>query len=424
MLLFTEYKATQSLLLSELERRFGPGCATFINGDERAEGVTGGAGPPRTLSVRRDRAAERFNAGEVRFLVSTEAGGEGIDLQARCHSLIHVDLPWNPMRLHQRVGRLNRYGQTERVEVFTLRNPDTVESRIWDKLNAKIAQIMRALSEVMAEPEDLLQLVLGTASPGLFREVFAGAPGVGGDSLDGWFDARTARFGGRDALAAVRDLVGHCARFDFDEVAPQIPRLDLPDLEPFFRLMLGRAGRLVKSDAAGLAFKTPEGWADFPGARKDYAGLTFDRRGADPQMILGVGHRLVDRAIDEACGEAELVAAVPGELLAGQITVFKVGDRVTGRAGGSRAVVAAVESTPAGRTLLRDWELIKRLNAVVAARDLKRSPRGPVADPAAVRAECDIAARWLAERLGQLDHPFRVPEVTLCAAVVPATFGA
>ena len=65
----------------------------------------------QTLRMTREEAAARFNAGEARFLVSTEAGGEGIDLQQACHTLIHADLPWNPMRLHQRVGRLNRYGQ-------------------------------------------------------------------------------------------------------------------------------------------------------------------------------------------------------------------------------------------------------------------------------------------------------------------------
>src|SRR5262249_50247013 len=111
VLLFTEYKATQSLLMSQLFARFGSGCVTFINGDGRADAVSDGTGPPRTLTESRERAAERFNGGQVRFLISTEAGGEGIDLQQNCHSLIHIDLPWNPMRLHQRVGRLNRYGQ-------------------------------------------------------------------------------------------------------------------------------------------------------------------------------------------------------------------------------------------------------------------------------------------------------------------------
>ena len=83
-------------------------------------------------SVNREDAADNFNQGKVRFLISTEAGGEGIDLQERCYSLIHVDLPWNPMRLHQRVGRLNRYGQKHRVYVTNFRNPHTVEARICD----------------------------------------------------------------------------------------------------------------------------------------------------------------------------------------------------------------------------------------------------------------------------------------------------
>ncbi|WP_317110691.1 C-terminal helicase domain-containing protein [Chroococcidiopsis sp. SAG 2025] len=120
------------------------------------------------MKEKRETAAEKFNRGEVRFLISTEAGGEGIDLQENCYSLIHVDLPWNPMRLHQRVGRLNRYGQKQQVEVITLRNPQTVETLIWDKLNRKINNIMQSLQQVMDEPEDLLQLVLVITSPNLF----------------------------------------------------------------------------------------------------------------------------------------------------------------------------------------------------------------------------------------------------------------
>jgi len=145
--------------MSALMKKFGDNCVTFINGDHRVEGVTGTDGIAKAISLDRVSAAESFNQGEVRYLVSTEAAGEGIDLQESCCSLIHVDLPWNPMRLHQRVGRLNRYGQKNQVEVITLRNPDTVESRIWDRLNQKINSIMIALGGAMDEPEDLLQLV-------------------------------------------------------------------------------------------------------------------------------------------------------------------------------------------------------------------------------------------------------------------------
>jgi ERCC4-related helicase len=167
VLFFTEYKATQALVMSALQRGFGDRCVTFINGDGFIEGVLDSAGRARTVSVPREAAAEAFNGGTIRFLVSTEAAAEGIDLQERCSTLVHVDLPWNPMRLHQRVGRLSRYGQSKPVEVFTFRNPATVESRIWEKLNGKLESIMQALGSVMDEPEDLLQLVLGMSSPSI-----------------------------------------------------------------------------------------------------------------------------------------------------------------------------------------------------------------------------------------------------------------
>ena len=265
VLLFTEYKATQSLMMSALIREFGDNCVTFINGDERAEDVIDSTGQMRPYTERRENAAERFDNGEVRFLVSTEAGGEGIDLQERCHSLIHIDLPWNPMRMHQRVGRLNRYGQTKRVEVISLHNPDTVESMIWEKLNEKIENITRALSNVMDEPEDLLQLVLGMTSPSMFAELFMEARTSPEGALNDWFDRKTAQFGGKDVVEAVRDLVGHAAKFDYQLVSDKIPRSDLPALKPFFRLMLTLNNRQIREDEQGqLSLKTPEAWLNDP----------------------------------------------------------------------------------------------------------------------------------------------------------------
>jgi len=67
---------------------------------------------------------------EGQFLVSTEAGGEGINLHRRCHVMVHFDLPWNPMRLVQRIGRLYRYGQERRVIVFNIHAPQTLDADI------------------------------------------------------------------------------------------------------------------------------------------------------------------------------------------------------------------------------------------------------------------------------------------------------
>jgi len=330
---FTEYKATQSLLLSALFREFGNDCATFINGDDRAEGVIDSNGRVVTLTDQRETAAEKFNQARVRFIVSTEAGGEGIDLQEQCHSLIHVDLPWNPMRLHQRVGRLNRYGQQHRVEVTNLRNPDTVESRIWDKLNSKIETIMQALGAAMDEPEDLLQLVLGMASPSLFREIFATGSDVPPKSLSSWFDTKTAQFGGQDAIKTVKEIVGNCAKFDFRQVSPQIPRIDLPALLPFFEGMLALNGRRVFKEENGLSFKTPDAWLDDPAVRSNYEGMIFDRnlRGPDvAKRVMGVGHKVVDQALKQALDSTASVATIPAGKLKKPLLIFKVFDSVTG----------------------------------------------------------------------------------------------
>ena len=420
VLLFTEYKATQSLLMSKLLTRFGPGCVTFINGDGRADDVSDGAGQPRTITETRERAAERFNAGQVRFLISTEAGGEGIDLQQNCHSLIHIDLPWNPMRLHQRVGRLNRYGQTKEVEVFTVRNPDTVEARIWEKLNAKIERIMHALGRVMREPEDLLQLVLGMSSPALFREVFTDAASVPPDSLSDWFDAKTVRFGGEDVLAAVQAVVGNCTRFDFQEASRQIPRLDLPDLKPFFKAMLSLNKRKVQDDSNGLAFLTPELWGTFPGARREYQGVFFERAGKDAQWVLGAHYRLVDQALAQACGSVASVAAVLDTVLEFSLYVYSVMDWALRSPGQVRYVTAGIEVRPDGFVLLRDSELILRLNQILATRDPRRFKGRALVDPDTVRQEVEAAGLWLTDRLSELDVPFRVPTVGCSCLLLPS----
>ncbi len=173
VLFFTEYKKTQSLLMTELMKKWGTDCVTFINGDDILKDVAMPDGSTKRFDKRRKDAAKEFNEGKVRFLISTEAAGEGIDLQQNCHVLIHADLPWNPMRLHQRVGRINRYGQTKAVDVVTLRNPDTIESLLWNKLETKLDNIQMAFSAGMDDPEDMMQMVLGMKSSKFFRDIFA-----------------------------------------------------------------------------------------------------------------------------------------------------------------------------------------------------------------------------------------------------------
>src|SRR5438094_10601721 len=83
----------------------------------------------------------------MRFLVSTEAGGEGINLQF-CHICINYDLPWNPMRVEQRVGRVYRYGQDKVVQVYHLFNKATVEELVQACFENRVKQSARAIAKV------------------------------------------------------------------------------------------------------------------------------------------------------------------------------------------------------------------------------------------------------------------------------------
>lgn len=410
VLFFTEYKATQALLYTALTDRYGDGQVTFINGDDRL--VAAG----RVIESNREDAAEQFNAGKVQFLISTEAGGEGIDLQRQCHTLIHVDLPWNPMRLHQRVGRLNRYGQTRRVEVLMFRNPDTVEGRIWTLLNEKLGRIRLALNSAMDDPEDLLQLVLGMGDSQLFDTVFHDAARVPRERLAEWFDATTGQLGGEDVLLAVKNLIGHSARFDFANVSKIIPKLDLPALEPFFHRMLLLNRRQMRRTPDGLAFKTPEAWKGI-GVRPEYAGMAFDRQlsGADAGgRILGVGHKLVDRALEQADGFTGMATVLPG--LRFPLLAYEVTEELTDFDRFTRRVIFALEMSETPR-LLKDWELLKWGNTQKPALgdDLSPPARGTW-DVDSLLREADQETQCA---LPHLNLDFVLPRTRLIAAFWP-----
>ena len=426
ILFFTEYKATQSLLMSSLIQEYGDACVTFINGDSRADGVINSKRALTSLTEERDTAAAKFNDARVRFLVSTEAAGEGIDLQDNAYTLIHVDLPWNPMRLHQRVGRLNRYGQKQRVEVMTLRNPSTVESRIWDKLNDKIDNIMQSLGEVMDDPEDLLELVLGMASPTMFREVFSEADSVSKPSLNSWFDSKTATFGGQDVIDTVRGLVGHCANFDFQSMSEKIPQIDIPALRPFLLSMLRINRREFQESERGISFKTPEAWMKTPAVRSKYTDVILQRnvdKSVPSDRVLGIGHILVDEAIRQAKQLTASVAGVTDKVLSHPLLVYRLTDKVTSVSSNVRSAVVGIEFQAINDpSMLTDWELIVKLNQILERRTLARdSATEQLTTVEAIEKLENYGKRIVLARLSELDLPFKIPEIHILAILYPST---
>ncbi|MGZ8934582.1 MAG: DEAD/DEAH box helicase [Methylobacter sp.] len=133
ILIFTEYRNTQNYLKDALQQRFGEHSVELINGSM----------PHQDRQI----AINKFEE-NTQFLISTEAGGEGINLQRQCHILVNYDLPWNPMRLVQRIGRLYRYGQDKRVVVFNIPAPGTVDEQIMSLMYTRIDQVVADLCVV------------------------------------------------------------------------------------------------------------------------------------------------------------------------------------------------------------------------------------------------------------------------------------
>ena len=418
VLLFTEYKATQSLVISALMSSYGADCVGFINGDDRLERVRFPDGEIRPMQSKREDIAAAFNAGKIRFLVSTEAGGEGIDLQERCHCLIHVDLPWNPMRLHQRVGRLNRYGQSKPVQVVSIRNPDTVESLVWSKLESKLHSIMNALGNAMDEPEDLLQLVLGMTGSSVFNEIFSGAIDVPKARLSEWFDEKAKTFGGSGAIDTVKALVGHAQGFDLSGLK-NVPPLDLPNLQTFFLASLSFNSRRPEINEQEISFKTPQAWMTRPSVKPTYSKLYFDRtHKADGGSVCGVGHPVFDRAIEQALEFEAPTAHIRG--LPAPLALFIIFDRVTDTGGHVRETLVGVKWSAGGFSLLKDWEV---LLALAKAGDKNSGLESHQAD----MSDSDLAdwlitaKEFLSHSLESLKLPYMVPSLREHALLAPTT---
>lgn len=127
ILIFTESRDTLEYLVNKL-KKWGY-SVTFIHGGMDL--------PSRIM------AEKRFKT-EAQVMVATEAAGEGINLQF-CNIMINYDIPWNPNRLEQRMGRIHRYGQTKEVFVYNLVSADTREGKVLARLLDKLEEIRNAL---------------------------------------------------------------------------------------------------------------------------------------------------------------------------------------------------------------------------------------------------------------------------------------
>lgn len=179
VLIFTEFVPTQQMLKEFLEAR-GISVATLNGGHDLEE---------------RGTAQEAFRKSH-RVLVSTDAGGEGLNLQF-AHVVINYDIPWNPMRLEQRIGRVDRIGQPKTVQAINFVFEDSVEFRVREVLEQKLSVIFEEFGI------DKTGDVLDSAQAGeLFEDVFVQAF-VNPDGIETSVDHTVARI--RDEFQQVRE---------------------------------------------------------------------------------------------------------------------------------------------------------------------------------------------------------------------------
>jgi superfamily II DNA or RNA helicase len=165
LLLFTEFKDTLDYLMGLLKDwGFKVGC---IHGSMKAGS--------RDESGTRLYTEQQFKDGDIQVLVATEAAGEGINLQC-CHILFNYDIPWNPNRLEQRMGRIHRYGQKNDCLIFNFVATNTIEGRVLQRLLEKLQEIRDALAD------DVVFNVVGEILPAahverVLRDYYAGRLG-------------------------------------------------------------------------------------------------------------------------------------------------------------------------------------------------------------------------------------------------------
>jgi len=264
VLIFTEYRATQAFIANALTHRYGQDAVATVNGGQ--------------TFYERDSAIAQFES-NGQFLVSTEAGGEGINLQRNCHIMVNYDLPWNPMRLVQRVGRLYRYGQQREVVVFNLQSPDSLDGSILDLLYRRIDQVVQDMSVLGEEFKPGLEAeILGEIADALdVADILENALSESVERTQENMEAALER--ARDAVKMQRELLSYAAGYNPEETKGEI-RITGEHLKAFVSGMIAHLGiEIMDSSHSGqvLTVKVPDELIEIYSLKRPRISICFRR---------------------------------------------------------------------------------------------------------------------------------------------------
>jgi superfamily II DNA or RNA helicase len=282
VVIFATYLGTVDLIGQEIEAAYpGQGVVVLRGGDHGA----------KLAAERRFRQKDG-----PRVLVCTAAGREGINLQF-ARVLFNFDLPWNPMDVEQRIGRIHRYGQRDTAQVYNLVLSDTIEGRIFLMLDEKLKEIAKTLGKLDERgnvAEDLRAQILGQLSERvrydqLYQEALSDP-----ELRRTKEELEVALDHAKEARSVVWQLFQDLDGFNLDDYRPfsdvtqgldRIARFLRADAEEL-------GGALVRTDSTTLELR------DRQAAR--LARFTTDRdtaRASDSVELLGLDHPVVQDAL-------------------------------------------------------------------------------------------------------------------------------
>jgi superfamily II DNA or RNA helicase len=355
IVVFATYLGTVELLEREIAVEFpDKGVVVLRGGDHGA----------KLAAERRFRSPRG-----PRVLVCTAAGREGINLQF-ARVLFNFDLPWNPMDVEQRIGRIHRYGQNHTAQVYNLVLSDTIEGRIYLLLQSKLLEIAKALGKVDEHgnvAEDLRSQILGQLSERLsYDRLYQDAlsdPELRRTRLE----LEAALQNASEARQVVFELFQDLDRFSLEDYLPYADTgRAMNRLRQFVALAMAEQGRRLVP-VSETVFEIRDG------EDRLFGRYTTDReeaRAAEGLELLGIDHPLVQQELARWRSEPpeSLGCAVARPFETPGVLTWWVVD-VAGKGGETRSHVVSLAVGPDGQRQL----MLERQAAALLA----QAPRNP-----------------------------------------------
>jgi superfamily II DNA or RNA helicase len=333
VVIFATYLGSVEMLGQMIEREYpGQGVVVLKGGDHGSKAA----------------AEKRFKQADgPRVMICTAAGREGLNMQ-HARVLFNFDLPWNPMDMEQRIGRIHRYGQKHTAQVYNLVLSDTIEGKIFLLLDEKLTQIAKTLGKVDERgevAEDLRSQILGQLSERLsYERLYAEA--LGDPELKRTkVELEAAMSNASQAQAVVFELFQDLGGFNIDEYKPlSDTSAGMGALEKFLKAALEADGKKFEPAGGGL-------WQVISrdGAVEARLVADRDRAVADETLsLIGLDHPLVAAYLDAyrtAAADALGISAKSSDGKSGAVALWQVVATNEKRHQVAKVIALAVDST-------------------------------------------------------------------------------